>query len=1057
MKKYLVILLMLLGTTLNALAQGQLTVTGTVTDAKGEPLVGVNVTVKDNSNLGAITNVDGKYTIKAKEYQTLVFSYIGFSNVEVILKGSKNTYNIKMTEEKVNAVDEVVITGMGTRKKLTLTGAVTNVNVSDLKQYSTSNISNTLAGSVPGVIAYQSSGQPGKNTSEFWVRGISTFGASSSAYILVDGFERSDIDQLNIEDIESFTVLKDASATAIYGSKGANGVILITTKHGAAGKVNINGKFESSYNTRTITPEFVDGSTYANLINEARVTRNLGTLYQPSELALIQNNLDPDMYPNVNWSDLLLKDGAWSTRANLNISGGGNNARYYASMAYTEDQGMYKTDQTLRKKYDTNANYKRWNYRLNLDLDITPTTVVRLGVSGDLTKRNSPGLGDDKLWGQLFGYNSLYSPVQYTNGYMPTSDQARINNVGDDATAKANELNRANNYINPWVSSTQTGYNQEWNNNIQTNVTLEQNLDFITKGLRFVGRFGYDTYNYNEISHTRMPALYHADSRNTETGAILFSKIRDAVDMSQSSSNNGSRREFLDAQLHWDRTYDNAHTFGVNVKFTQDEKISTQNLGTDIKSSVSRKNMSLASQFTYNYKNRYFLDYNFGYNGSENFADGHRWGFFPAYSVGWNIGEEPFVKKNAPWVDMFKIRYSHGKVGNDKLEDYDTYPSRRFPYLYTLGTTDASYNWGSYTYTGIYYSQVASNKVTWEVSKKDDIGLDLVLFNNQFSLTADYFYEKRTGIYQERNYLPAMIGLESNPKANVGVTESRGIDGNFKIEHKFGTVNVIMRGNMTYSKNKILEIDEENNVYAYQNQVGYRVNQVRGLVALGLFKDYEDIRNSPTQQFGDVQPGDIKYKDINGDGVINSGDVCAIGATSTPNLIYGLGFTVQWKGFDFNLLFQGAGKSTFSIGGKCVYAFSEGQWGNVFKGMTDGRWISSDISGTTATENVNASYPRLSYHDASVSTAGYSNNSQNSTFWLRDGRYLRLKNLDFGYTLPKSLVVKFHLTNVRIYVSGSNLFLLSKKFDTWDPESLQSNGENYPITKSITGGVQISL
>jgi TonB-linked SusC/RagA family outer membrane protein len=426
MKKYLVILLMLLGTTLNALAQGQLTVTGTVTDAKGEPLVGVNVTVKDNSNLGAITNVDGKYTIKAKEYQTLVFSYIGFSNVEVILKGSKNTYNIKMTEEKVNAVDEVVITGMGTRKKLTLTGAVTNVNVSDLKQYSTSNISNTLAGSVPGVIAYQSSGQPGKNTSEFWVRGISTFGASSSAYILVDGFERSDIDQLNIEDIESFTVLKDASATAIYGSKGANGVILITTKHGAAGKVNINGKFESSYNTRTITPEFVDGSTYANLINEARVTRNLGTLYQPSELALIQNNLDPDMYPNVNWSDLLLKDGAWSTRANLNISGGGNNARYYASMAYTEDQGMYKTDQTLRKKYDTNANYKRWNYRLNLDLDITPTTVVRLGVSGDLTKRNSPGLGDDKLWGQLFGYNSLYSPVQYTNGYMPTSDQARI-------------------------------------------------------------------------------------------------------------------------------------------------------------------------------------------------------------------------------------------------------------------------------------------------------------------------------------------------------------------------------------------------------------------------------------------------------------------------------------------------------------------------------------------------------------------------------------------------------------------------------------------------------
>ena len=1050
-------LFMLLGMAMNAIAQEQIEISGTVTDAAGEPMIGVSVAIKDASGLGVITNIDGHYKIKVETYKTLVFSFVGFQNVEVLVKGDKKIIDVKMAEEKINAVDEVIVTGMGAQKKLTVSGAVSNVDMNDLKHYSTSNLTNALAGNVPGIMAFQTSGQPGKNTSEFWIRGISTFGAGKSAYILVDGFERENINDLNIEDIESFSVLKDASATAIYGSKGANGVILITTKHGKAGKININGKVETSYNTRTITPEFVSGNEYANLINEARITRNFGVLYRPEEIELINSRLDPDLYPNVDWKDLLLRDGAFSYRANLNLSGGGETSRYYASMSYTEDQGMYKTDETLKKKYNTNANYKRWNYRLNVDIDITKTTVLKLGISGDLSKRNSPGLGDGRVWAQLFGYNALYMPVMYSNGYFPSKGTYDKNG------------NLEWGYINPWVSSTQTGYNNNWNNNIQSNVVLEQNLDFITKGLRFTGRFGYDTYNKNNISHYRIPALYNAEKRDTQTGEIQYKKVYDATDMLQNSSNEGSRREFLDLLLHWDRQFVKAHTFGVNVKFTQDSKISTQNLGNDIKNSVSRKNMGLASQFTYNYKNRYFLDYNFGYNGSENFADGHRWGFFPAWSVAWNIGEEPFVQKNAPWINMFKVRYSHGKVGNDNT-------GTRFPYLYTisnLGMLDSrnnpiiQYNWSmgngaaAYTYSGLRYEQVASNNVTWEIAHKDDIGVDLVLFDNKLSLTADYFYEKRTGIYMERKFLPSSTvivfwdrgknyGNWNYPKANVGAVRSRGFDGNFKYEQRLGQVGVTVRGNITYSKNEILEYDEENNVYAYQNQKGYRVDQVRGLIALGLFKDYEDIRNSPTQQFGTVQPGDIKYKDVNGDGVVNDGDAVAIGATSKPNLIYGLGMSVQWKGFDFNLHFQGAGKSTFLIYGKCVYAFSEEQWGNIFKGMLDNRWISSEISGSAATENPNASYPRLSY-------GANSNNYRASTFWLRDGRYLRLKNLDFGYTLPKALVTKLHFTNVRFYVSGTNLFFLSKKFDTWDPESLQPRGEDYPITKAITAGVQVSL
>ncbi|MBQ9533781.1 MAG: TonB-dependent receptor [Prevotella sp.] len=1067
MKRILSILTILLTTATFAMAQKTIDVAGTVVDETGEPLIGVSVTVKGNAGLGVITDIDGNYKIKVEEYKSLIFSYVGFMNAEMLIKPGMNRVDITMKEDVANAIDEVVVTGMGIQKKLTVTGAVTNVNVSDLKHYSTSNLTNTLAGNVPGIMAFQSSGQPGKNTSEFWIRGISTFGAGSSAYILVDGFERDKIDDLNIEDIESFTILKDASATAIYGSKGANGVILITTKHGIAGKVNINAKAETSYNTRTITPEFVDGYTYANLINEARITRNYGVLYRQEELELIRLGLDPDLYPNVNWQDLLLKDGAWSRRANVNLSGGGETARYFASASYNEDEGMYKTDGTLKDKYDTNANYKRWNYRLNVDIDVTPTTLLKLGVSGDLTTRNSPGLGDDKVWGQLFGYNSLFSPILYSNGYVPsigavTSQKQYINGV----EFSENQVNL--NYVNPWASSTQTGYNTEWNNNLQSNVTLEQDLSFITKGLRFTGRFGYDTYNSNAIHHVRMPALYEVRQRSTETGALDFHKVMDEKTMTQSTSNDGSRREFLDLLLHWDRLFWDAHHFGVNVKFTQDQNITTQNLGSDIKNSVSRKNQGLAAQATYNYKNRYFFDYNFGYNGSENFSDGHRWGFFPAWSVAWNVGEEPWVKQAAPWLDMFKIRYSHGKVGNDKTGD-------RFPYLYlisNLGVTDTQYTWGDERangYSGYRFEQLASNGVTWEVARKDDLGIDLVLFNNKFSLTVDYFSESRSGIYMERKYLPIMTGLVfwdrgsdhggwNYVKANVGKTSTKGFDGNFKFEDRFGDVSLTVRGNITYSKGKILEYDEPNSVYPYQLSRGYRINQERGLIALGLFKDYDDIRNSPTQTFGTVQPGDIKYKDVNGDGVVDDGDVVAIGATSRPNLIYGLGFSIVYKGFDFNLHFQGAGKSTFPIYGKCVYAFSENQWGNIFKGMLEDRWVDHDTAirlqelgvNVQPNENPNASYPRLSY-------GGNSNNYRNSTFWLRDGSYLRLKNLDFGYTLPKAFVNKFHFNNIRIFVTGTNLFFLSKKFDTWDPESLQPRGEDYPITKAVTAGIQLNL
>jgi TonB-linked SusC/RagA family outer membrane protein len=1004
------------------LAAQEVIVSGTVYDPDNEPLVGVNIIVSNVAGLGTTTDENGKYKIKMQPYNTLVFSYIGYEKTEVLVK-EQRVVDVTMKEAESSILEEVVVTATGTQKKLTVTGAITTVKVNDLKRSSSSSITNVLAGNVPGIMAMQTSGQPGKNFSEFWIRGISTFGASTKAYVLVDGFER-DINEINIEDIESFSVLKDASATAIYGSKGANGVVLITTKHGSMGKINIDVKVETTYNTRTITPQFVDGMTYANLLNEARITRNQEPIYTPEELEIIRLGLDPDLYPNVDWKDLLLKDGAMSYRANLNMSGGGSTARYFVSASYVEDQGMYNTDKTLKDQYDTNANYKRWNYRLNTDIDITKTTLLKVGVSGSLSKRNSPGLGDSDVWGELFGYSPVRTPVMYSNGKTPA--------IG------------TGNKTNPWVAATQTGYNENWTNNIQTNVSLEQNLEAITKGLKFTGRFGYDTNNTNNIRRLRWPEQWSAGRKRDANGQIIWTLISDPSDMFQESSSDGDRREFLDLMLNWDRGFEDNHV-GLTLKYTQDAYVQTQNLGTDIKNGVSKRNQGLAGRATYNWKYRYFADFNFGYNGSENFASGHQFGFFPAFSLAWNVAEEAFIKNSLEKLSMFKIRYSWGKIGNDNI-------GTRFPFLYTIGS-NGGYQWAQYgsdnAYDGRGYTALASPYVTWEIATKNDLGIDLSILNDKYMLTVDYFDEKREGIYLTRNYLPAMVGLESNPSANVGAVRSVGFDGNFSVRQKLGEADLTVRGNMTYSRNEVLEKDEENKVYPYQMEEGYRVNQAVGLIALGLFKDYDDIRNSPKQTFGTYQPGDIKYKDVNGDGIIDDGDRVAIGATTKPNLIYGLGAALAYKGFDVNVHFQGAGKSTYFIYGKCVYAFSEGEWGTVFKGMLDDRWISADISGDPATENVNASYPRLSY-------GGNANNQQNSTFWLRNGAYVRLKTVDIGYTLPKNLTNRLFMNNVRIFLLGNNLLTWSD-FKLWDPELGDPRGESYPLTKSLTLGISINL
>ena len=1023
MRTLYIMLLLVICSTLGLHAQAkvdreEIIVTGLITDESHEPLVGVNVVIQDRPGLGAITDINGKFKIKMEPYLRLVISFIGFETQEILIKEQK-TIKVVMKEAKATALDEVVVTGTGEQRKLTMTGAVTNVDVSTLKT-SSSSITNALAGNVAGVLARQASGMPGENRSEFWIRGISTFGAGSSALVLVDGFERS-MNEINIEDIETFTVLKDASATAIYGSRGANGVVLITTKRGKEGKVHIDVKVETTYNTRTYTPELVDGYTYATLMNEARITRNQIPFYSDEDLHLLANGLDKDLFPNVDWMGMLLKKGAPTYRATLNINGGGSLARYYVSASYVKEAGMYNVDEGL-KDYDTNSSYHRWNYRVNVDMDITKSTLVRVGIAGSLDKMNQPGVGNS-VWESVMGYSPITSPVLFSDGRIP---------------AYGNSDGR----MNPWAASTQTGYQEHWNNKMQADITLEQKFDFITKGLKFVGRFGMDTNNAQWNNRKKLPEMWKVEQNRDSDGKLVPTKVRGEEIMSQQSSSTGERKEYLEAELHYNRSFSD-HLIGGVLKYTQDKIINTTS-NSDVIQGIDRRHQGLAGRFTYGWKYRYFVDFNFGYNGSENFAPNHQFGFFPAYSAAWNIAEEPIVKKHLKWMNMFKLRYSYGKVGNDTMND-------RFPYLPSFGNSSGNgFNYSdletSYFYDGLTYTKYATTNVTWEIATKHDIGIDFSLWDDRFTGTIDYFYERRDGIYQSRSFIPVSVGLNSSLSyaTNVSAVSSRGLDGNFGFKQKIGNVNLTLRGNITYSKSKILEYDEEVTNYKYTLATGFQVSQPRGLIAEGLFKDYDDIRNSAKQTWGDVMPGDIKYRDVNGDGIVNDKDYVPIGATNRPNLIYGFGFSAQWKGFDVNVLFQGAGKSTFFIDGYTVYPFKDGDWGNILTDVVkSNRWILGE------NEDPNAKYPRLSY-------GGNNNNYQSSTYWMRNGSYLRLKNLEVGYTIPKSIVNKIRLNNIRIYFMGTNLVTFSS-FKLWDPELGSSNGQVYPLSKAYTLGLTINI
>lgn len=998
-----------------------LEIQGIVKDESGNPIIGATVIAKNQPGLGATSNMDGKFKLKVGEYDVLVISYIGYTTQElpvVRIKSKKEA--IIILKENNQAIEEVVVTASGSQQKKTLTGAYTTIDVAQLKSPG-SNITNSLAGVVPGIIAVQSSGEPGEDMSEFWIRGISTFGANQGALVLVDGVERS-FNEIPVEDIESFSVLKDASATAIYGQRGANGVVLVTTKQGIAGKVKISAKVQAGIDARGKMPDYTDAITYANMANEASVGRYELPRYTQEELDIIANNLDPDLYPNINWRDLMLKKLSPKYIANINLSGGGTNVTYYVSLGYNNQSGIYKSKST-ENKYNTNTTYERFNYRANVNMNVTKTTLVRVGVGGYLINRTQPGSTGADIWGAFSNLTALTIPRRYSTGHEPS--------VGGTQT--------------PEYYMTKTGYKTIWKNKMETNISLEQDLDFITKGLKFKGTFAFDTENNNEISRIKTPELWEAERTRDAGGNLVLRKVRDIGLMSQSSTTKGNKRYYTEAYLNYSRLFNQKHRFGAFAMVYMQE-VSDTNLGDDIIASIPKRNLAYSGRFTYAYQDRYLVEANWGYTGSENFEKGKQFGFFPAFSAGWVISEEPFIKKTAPWIEMLKIRGSYGEVGNDVIG------GRRFPYI-GLVNESSSYTFGEFgtnKIIGYRNGTIGTPNLTWEVAKKYNLGFDISLFNGKFQGTIDFYKDKRDDIFMTRNHMPETTGLADKvPMANVGKMESKGFDWNASYSDRIGQVKFTVRANMTYQNTEVLDKDEAANELWYKMDRGFRQSQTRGLIALGLFKDEEDIRSSPVQEFGgkEVLPGDIKYKDVNGDGRINDDDKVPLGYKTYPGIQYGAGFSLNWKNFDFSVLFQGSGRCDFFIKGNGVHPFNSGSMGNVLQVVADAnRWIPKEISGDPATESPNASWPRLTY-------GNNANNSQNSTFWLQNGRYIRLKNLEICYNVPTTFTRKFFMSRMQIGFIGENLHTWCP-FKLWDPEteskSKERTGSAYPINRTYT-------
>ncbi|WP_270415757.1 TonB-dependent receptor [Bacteroides ovatus] len=1022
--------------------QNKRKISGRVTDIKGEPLIGVNVTVDGDAN-GSITNMDGLYEIfVTKKSVVLKFTYIGFKTSEIRTNASTNIYDVTL-EEQVNELEETVIVGYGTQRKISNIGAQSSMKMEDIKTPSAS-LTTTLAGRLAGVVAVQRTGEPGKDAADIWIRGISTPN-TSSPLVLVDGVERS-FNDIDPEDIESLTTLKDASATAVYGVRGANGVILIKTKPGKVGKPTVSADYYESFTRFTKMVDLADGITYMNAANEAMRNDGIATKYTEDQIRNTIAGKDPYLYPNVDWLKEIFNDWGHNRRVNVNVRGGSEKVAYYASVSYFNETGMTVTDKNI-DTYDSKMKYSRYNFTTNLNIDVTPTTKVEIGAQGYLGEGNYPAISSADLYNAAMSI----SPVEYPKMFF----------VNGEAYVPGTSTN--NNFNNPYSQATRRGYDNLTKNQIYSNLRVTQDLDMLTKGLKLTTMYAFDVYNEIHVHQDRAESTYNFLDTSVPydmNGQPILQRIYEGSNvLSYKQETSGNKKTYLEASLNYDRTFNDDHRVSALFLFNQQSKLLYPK-GT-LEDAIPYRMMGIAGRATYSWKDRYFAEFNIGYNGAENFSPKHRFGTFPAFGVGWVVSNEKFWQPLSKAVSFLKIRYTDGKVGNSEVSD------RRFMYLDQMKENgDYGYKFGpNGTKWSGYETVNMAVDLIWEESRKQDLGIDLKLFNDDLSIVFDLFKERRENILLKREHsIPSFLGYNTSaPYGNIGIIENKGFDGTIEYNKRINKDWVIaLRGNVTFNKDKWIQGELPEQKYEWMNQYGHNINGVKGYVAEELFTQAEiddmarweslsDANKAITpkpfaSQFGTVKAGDIKYKDLNNDGQIDAYDQTYISRGDVPTTVYGFGFTVGWKDLSVGMMFQGVAGAERVLNGSSVNPFNGGGGsGNLYSNIGD-RW-------TEENPDQNAFYPRLSYGSETTSNI---NNFQKSTWWVRNMNFLRLKTLQISYNLPKPWVNKVHLKNAAVYVMGTNLFTLSR-FKLWDPELNTDNGASYPNTTSYSVGINFTF
>lgn len=1017
---------------------------GTVTDSTGSPLPGVTVVVKNDISIATSTDLNGKFILDVPENATVEFRMVGFQTQEVVVS-DQEVFNI-LLKSGSSQLGDVVVVAFGTQKKQEVVGAMTTINPAELKVPS-SNLTTALAGRLSGVIAYQRSGEPGQDNADFFIRGVTTFGYKKDPLILIDGIElaSSDLARLQVDDIASFSIMKDATATALYGARGANGVILITTKEGVEGKAKVSLRVENSISSPTRNVALADPVTYMKLANEAVLTRDaLGILLYPQ--SKIDNTIagtNPYIYPATDWRDELFKDYTMNQRINFNVTGGGKVARYYLAGTLNQDHGVLEVDK--RNNFNSNINLKTYELRSNVNINLTKSTEVGIKLYGTFDDYTGPIGGGADVYHNVMRAN----PVLFPTFFPKDESYAYIQHIMFGNYADGN-------YLNPYADMVK-GYKDYTKTLVLAQFELKQDLSFVTKGLQLNGIFNTTRQSYFGVARSYKPFWYQAGGYN---------KIEDSYMLSLINENEGtdyldytedpkivSATTYIQASINYNNTFSEVHSISGMLVFLLNNQVQSE--VSSLQASLPHRNIGISGRFTYSFGNRYFGEFDFGYNGSERFYQDKRFGFFPSVGAAWYVSNESFFEPLKRTISNLKLRATFGLVGNDAIGN----PQDRFFYLSDVNMDDETKSsvFGTnngYARNGIFVNRYGNSDITWESALKTNIGLELGLLD-KINVQLDMYQEHRSHILMSRAYIPLTMGIlnTSDVKANIGEALGRGFDLSVDYNQFFGPSFWIQtRANLTYATSEYKVYEEPEYEQKYLSHLGWSLSQQWGYVAERLFADDAEVHNSPEQSFGEYAAGDIRYKDINGDGKISTLDKVPIGYPTTPEIVYGFGFSVGYKSMDLSCFFQGLARESFWIDPEATapftaYRYYEGELPNtllqnqLLKTYADNHWSEDN-------RDLYAIWPRLS-------TRTLSNNTQTSTWFMRDGAFLRLKTIEVGYTIPQQITRQLHIDKVRIYASGINLLTLSH-FKLWDVE-MGGNGLGYPIQRVTNIGIQASF